>query len=121
MKAHFVKSIITEKMATTNSTPEPTFVTKNGKKIFYLDKNDKLIKIGNTVKVFANSGRNYGAIKIGVGILTDIKNGHFIINSDQFNVNAKCLYMKGGPDEIWHKCHNHETNGHTYTAEIIKD
>lgn len=99
---------------------KPTKITENGEKLFFLDKNDKLIKIGNKVKISANSGKDYGAVEKAEGILEDIGIlGEFIVNSKKYHVSAKCIYGKGANDEIYFKCYNHSINGHIYSAEII--
>lgn len=99
---------------------KPTQITKSGEKLFFLDKNDKLIKVGDKVKISANSGRDYGAVEKAEGILEDIGVfGEFIVNSKKYYVSAKCIYGMGGDDEIYFKCYNHSINGHIYSAEII--
>ena len=99
---------------------KPTKITKSEGKLFFLDKNDKLIKIGDKVKIHANSGRDYGAVEKVEGILEDIGIfGEFIVNSKKYRVSVKCIYGMGGDDEIYFKCYNHSTNGHIYFAEII--
>ena len=98
---------------------KPTVITESGKKIFYFDKNDKLINIGDKVEISANSGRDYGAVEKAEGILENIGiYGHFIVNSKKYNIMAICIYGKGASDEIYFKCYNHATNGNTYSVEI---
>lgn len=48
---------------------KPTKILNSGKKVFYLDLNDNVISIGDSLKVKANSGSNFGAVKKSRGCL----------------------------------------------------
>lgn len=101
---------------------KPTMVRKSGKKLFYLDMNENLIQIGDTIKVDANSGRNYGTIRRVEGVLEEIDTyGNFIVNGESLNTMCECLYMKGANDEVWFKCFHHSTNGYKYSVEIVNN
>lgn len=99
---------------------KPTKIASNGKELYYADLNQKIIQIGDNLRVRANSGSNYGAVLEVSGILQDIDQwGRFVIGGKYFYTENICLHGKGDSNEIWFECFNHSSNGHTYSVEII--
>lgn len=97
---------------------KPTKILNSGKKVFYLDLNDNVISIGDSLKVKANSGSNFGAVKKVEGVLESIDEfGNFIINGEKLIINKIFIFHKSNTEESWFKCYEHSMNGYIYSVE----
>lgn len=96
---------------------KPSKISSSGRKIFYLDLNDNIINIGDSLKVRANSG---GAVKEVEGILESIDNfGDFLVGGKKLRIESNVLFNKSTPSELWFKCYEHSRNGHIYSVEKL--
>lgn len=99
---------------------KPTKILNSGRKIFYLDINDNVINIGDSLKVRANSGSNLGAVKEVEGILESVDDfGNFTINGENLHINKTIIFDKASFEEGWFKCYKHSRNGHIYSVEKL--
>lgn len=99
---------------------KPTKILNSGRKVFYLDVNDNVINIGDSLKVRANSGSNYGAVKEVEGILESVDEfGNFIINGENLHINKTIIFHKSNSEGAWFKCYEHSRNGHIYSVEKL--